>query len=203
MFYNLYFISKKKKTSLIKTNFFKHNRFNTPLFFKTHKQTSSFLKKFNFLKPYFFQNNEDFYINTFVSNKVIFITNNQKPLYRIKFFNKNVRNNHINLLLYTLSVKNFVFLKSFLKFMLWSIAVPKHKFVFLWLRSVFKILVKQRVYKNIFIKIKGKLAVTGNKRTRPFYIKYGVLDSTENVVVENFTIRTTTGLLNFLIKFSY
>lgn len=81
--------------------------------------------------------------------------------------------------------------------------VPKHKHVFLWIRLFLKDLVKKKLIKNIIFKIKGKLAVTGNKRTRTFVINYGVFNSTDIYFYNNFLIRTQTGVLNFFLKYTF
>lgn len=59
---------------------------------------------------------------------------------------------------------------------------------------------------SISLLIKGKLSVTGNKRTRTFKVNYGPNSSTKiNSKVRHtyFTVRTVTGVLGLTLSITY
>lgn len=166
--------------------------YNKPIFNGSSLRKSFFYNRFFDIKS----------LDFLPEKATLFLSDRQN--YRIINFTDNVTKNHINILFISVvRYHSFIFLKTFMRFVLWSLNVPKHRLVFLWLRLFFKNLVKLGFVKNVSIKIKGKLAVTGNKRTRPFYIKYGVFSSTDNINLTSFVVRTPTGVMNFLIKCTF
>lgn len=115
----------------------------------------------------------------------------------------------------TVALNSLIFLNcgrrfKFLLFRLfWNLKVTDHKFILLWLRRVCKYIYANKKQFNIsglsFL-IKGKLGVTGNKRTRTFKVNYGSNSSTKiisNTCSNYFTVRTTTGVIGFTSSITY
>ena len=112
----------------------------------------------------------------------------------------------LNSLIFLNCNRKFVFLLSRL---FWNLKVTDHKFILLWLRRVCKYIYshkKQFSVKGLSILVKGKLGVTGNKRTRTFKVNYGPNSSTKiisNTCSNYFTIRTTTGVIGLTTSITY
>lgn len=91
----------------------------------------------------------------------------------------------------------------------WNMKVTDHRFILLWLRRVYKDVYANKHLYNILglsIFIKGKLGVTGNKRTRTFKLNYGPNSSTNKTsktLVDYFTVRTNTGVVGFTLSITY
>lgn len=112
----------------------------------------------------------------------------------------------LNSLIFLNCEKRFKFLLSRL---FWNLKVTDHKFILLWLRRVFKYVYSRKErfsVKGLSVLIKGKLGVTGNKRTRTFKVNYGPNSSTKivaNTHTSYFTVRTTTGVIGFTTSITY
>jgi len=91
----------------------------------------------------------------------------------------------------------------------WNTKITNHRFIALWLRRVIKLVYVNKIKFNITsisLLIKGKLSVTGNKRTRTFKVNYGPNSSTKiNSKVRHtyFTVRTVTGVLGLTLSITY
>lgn len=201
MFYKYSFsqTQRKKKSSLLLRSNIK-DRFYSP------KSASDYIyrrSKYKYDKSYKNESTNAVHYSRFFQNSGGLIKN-QKIFHKILPFIFGLQRSPINSLFFSIALKkSWVFLKSFLRFVLWALPVPKHKFIFMWMRFFFKNLIQVGYLKNVLVKVKGKIAVTGNKRTRPFYIKYGSFHSTDTYIINSFVVRTPTGLLNVLVRGSF
>lgn len=119
-------------------------------------------------------------------------------------------NNIKNIIITVIYYNSWSYLKYLIRILMWQIKVNKHKSIFFFLKSLFKILYFK--YKNLIsiksigYKLKGKLAVTGNKRKRTLLNYYGYntffrIDN--NIFYEHFLIRTSTGILSIYFYISF
>jgi len=135
----------------------------------------------------------------------------KKLIKRLKFLNSKLAKNYYFFLL-TQSIwkhNSWVFFKSFIRLLLWSVPVPRHRSIFFWNRLFFKYLAKyhqKKFVKGLGYRIKGKIAATGDKRKSILYKKYGYGNANTlslNMSCFSFLIRTTSGALNMTVFITY
>ena len=94
--------------------------------------------------------------------------------------------------------KKFSFL---LKLLFFQIPVPKHRFLLLFFRRIFRkfylVFSKVKLVTSVSFLFKGKLSVTGNKRTRRFKKLFGYIKLPNNYLNHFTIIRTNTGVIGF------
>ena len=107
-------------------------------------------------------------------------------------------------LIYQKSIIKFVFL---VRLLFSQVPVPKHRIMYNFFRQTFKKIYtyysKKKLVNSVFFMFKGKLSVTGNKRTRTFKGAYGFVKIPKFFLNEFVILPTTTGVVGFWLHIEY